>query len=294
MTKNDRSKIIKSIYIGLSANILLTLLKLGFGIWGGAQSLVSDGINSLSDIFMSLLIFFVLKVSTKKPDKDHPYGHQKFEGLAYFTMGIIFSITAIYLGYTAITSMIDYAILDDIIDKPNILTLYISIIALIIKIFLAYFYFKLNKKYKNPTLKAEYKNHFYDIFSTGLTVLVLTLSQVNLIIFDYIGSLIISFFILRLAVQIIKEASSFLVDQAPSQEEIKNVEGFIKSIDGVLTIDDLRIRKHMTERYVDVEIGVLESLSLKEAHDIAEVVHQSVEKKYKEVIHCMVHVNPHK
>lgn len=294
MRKNDRSKILSAIYVGLSINILLTLMKLGFGIWGGAQSLISDGINSFSDIFMSLLIFFVLKVSTKKPDKDHPYGHQKFEGLAYFTIGIIFSMTALFLGYRAITSIIDYALLDEIIDKPNIITLYISIIALIIKIFLAYFYFKLNKKFKNPTLKAEYKNHFYDIFSTALTVIVLTLSQVNLIIFDYIGSLIISFFILRLAIQIIKEASSFLVDQAPSQDEIKDVESFIKGVNGVLSIDDLRIRKHMTERYVDVEIGVSEKLSLKEAHDIAEVVHQSVENNYKEVIHCMVHVNPHK
>ena len=294
MTKNDRTKILSAIYVGLSINILLTLIKLGFGIWGGAQSLISDGINSFSDIFMSLLIFFVLKVSTKKPDKDHPYGHQKFEGLAYFTIGIIFSMTALFLGYRAITSIIDYALLDEIVTKPNIITLYVSIVALIIKMFLAYFYFKLNRKFKNPTLKAEYKNHFYDIFSTALTVIVLTLSQVNLIIFDYIGSLIISFFILRLAIQIIKEASSFLVDQAPSQDEIKGVESFIKSIHGVISIDDLRIRKHMTERYVDVEIGVSENLSLKDAHDIAEVVHQSVEKKYKEVIHCMVHVNPHK
>ena len=294
MRKNDRSKILSAIYVGLSINILLTLMKLGFGIWGGAQSLISDGINSFSDIFMSLLIFFVLKVSTKKPDKDHPYGHQKFEGLAYFTIGIIFSMTALFLGYRAITSIIDYALLDEIIDKPNIITLYISIIALIIKIFLAYFYFKLNKNFKNPTLKAEYKNHFYDIFSTALTVIVLTLSQVKLIISDYIGSLLISFFILRLAIQIIKEASSFLVDQAPSQDEIKDVESFIKGVNGVLSIDDLRIRKHMTERYVDVEIGVSEKLSLKEAHDIAEVVHQSVENNYKEVIHCMVHVNPHK
>ncbi len=294
MTKNDRSKILSAIYVGLIINILLTLIKLGFGIWGDAQSLISDGINSFSDIFMSLLIFFVLKVATKKPDKDHPYGHQKFEGLAYFTIGILFSFTAIYLGYRAVSSIIDYALLDEVIVKPNIITLYVSMLALIIKIFLAYFYFKLNRKYKNPTLRAEYKNHFYDIFSTGLTVIVLTLSQFDLIIFDYIGSLVISFFILRLAIQIIIEASSFLVDQAPNQDEIIDVEIFIKNIAGVLSIDDLRIRKHMTERYVDVEIGVSENLSLKEAHDIAEVVHQEVEKKYREVIHCMVHVNPHK
>ena len=294
MEKKDRTKILKAINLGLFFNIFLTLVKLGFGIWGNAQSLVSDGVNSLSDIFMSLLIFFVLKVATKKPDDDHPYGHQKFEGLAYFTIGIIFSITAFYLGYKAIECIFLYTSTDDKIVKPNIITLYVSMFALGIKIFLAYFYFKLNKTYKNPTLKAEYKNHFFDIFSTSLTVIVITLSQLNLIIFDYIGSLIISFFILRLSIQIIKEATSFLVDQAPEQKEINDIKNFIKNIDGVLSVDDLRVRKHMTERYVDVEIGVSENLSLKSAHNIAEVVHHDVENNFNEVIHCMVHVNPHK
>lgn len=294
MTKQSRKKILSAIYIGLIANIFLAVIKIGFGLWGNAQSLVSDGINSFSDIFMSLMIFFVLKVATKKPDHNHPYGHQKFEGLAYFTIGIIFSFTAIFIGYRAILSMIEYARSQNDILKPNIITLYISMLSLGIKIGLAIFYFKLNKLYKNPTLKAEYKNHFFDIWSTALTIIVLVLSQYNLIIFDYIGSLIISFFILRLSVSILKEAATFLVDQAPDNSELKHIKDYISSINGVISIDDLKARMHMTELYVDVEIGVKESLSLKEAHEIAEYVHEHVEYKFEEVIHCMVHVNPHK
>lgn len=292
MTKTSRKKILTAIYIGLAINILLTVIKLGFGIWGSSQALVSDGVNSLSDVFMSTIIFFVLKVATKSPDKDHPYGHQKFEGLAYYTIGLIFAATAIYLAYGSVESVIAYINNPNDFVTPNIWTLFISSIALIIKMFLAYFYFKLNQKFDNPTLKAEFKNHFYDIFSTGLTVLVLALSQFNLIIFDYIGSLIISFFILRLSIQIIKEATSFLVDESPEPDKLNDIQTFIGAIKGVKSIDDLRVRRHMTEWYVDVEIGVDDGLSLKVAHDIAETVHISVEEKYKEVIHCMVHVNP--
>lgn len=292
MTKTSRKQILTAIYIGLSINIFLTIIKLGFGIWGNSQALVSDGVNSLSDIFMSTIIFFVLKVATKSPDKDHPYGHQKFEGLAYYTIGIIFAATAIFLAYGSVNNIITY--IENPTDHviPNIWTLVISTLALIIKMFLAYFYFKLNTKFDNPTLKAEFKNHFYDIFSTGLTVFVLVLAQFNLIVFDYIGSLIISFFILRLAIQIIKEAASFLVDESPEPEKLNDMQTFIRSIQGVKSIDDLRVRRHMTEWYVDVEIGVDDGLSLKHAHDIAETVHISVEEKYREVIHCMVHVNP--
>ncbi|BCR35498.1 cation diffusion facilitator family transporter [Mariniplasma anaerobium] len=294
MTKQSRKKILSAIYIGLIANIFLTLIKIGFGLWGNAQSLVSDGINSFSDIFMSLMIFFVLKVATKKPDHNHPYGHQKFEGLAYFTIGIIFSFTAIFIGYRAVASIIEYSINQSAVLKPDIITLYISILSLGVKIGLTIFYFKLNKLYKNPTIKAEYKNHFFDIWSTSLTVIVLVLAQYNLIIFDYIGSLIISFFILRLSISILKEAATFLVDQAPDNSELKHIRDYISSVDGVVTIDDLKARMHMTELYVDVEIGVKENLSLKEAHEIAEYVHEHVEHKFEEVIHCMVHVNPHK
>ena len=292
MTKTSRKNILTAIYIGLSINILLTIIKMGFGIWGHSQALVSDGVNSLSDVFMSTIIFFVLKVSTKKPDKDHPYGHQKFEGLAYYTIGIIFAATALYLAYGSIMSIIQY--IDDPVSymSPNIWTLIISMVALVIKLFLAYFYFKIYKKYDNPTLKAEFKNHFYDIFSTGLTVIVLLLSPFNLIVFDYIGSLIISFFILRLSLQLIKEATSFLVDESPEPERLNDIQSFIESLKGVKSIDDLRVRRHMTEWYVDVEIGVDDGLSLKTAHDIAETVHISVEEKFNEVIHCMVHVNP--
>ncbi|MCD4826613.1 MAG: cation diffusion facilitator family transporter [Acholeplasmataceae bacterium] len=294
MKEQDRKKILTSVYIGLSANILLTMIKIGFGVWGNAQSLVSDGINSFSDIFMSLIIFFILKISTKKPDHNHPYGHQKFEGLAYFAIGIFFSFTAFFISYRAIVSIIEYTMNSSEIVYPNIITVYISIFSLIIKIALAIFYFKLNKTYKNPTLKAEYKNHFFDIWSTSLTVIVLVLSQFDLIIFDYIGSLIISVFILRLSISILKEATPFLVDQSPDMSELKHIKDYVLSLKGVLSIDDLKARMHMTQLYVDIEIGVKENLSLKEAHAIAEDVHKLVENQFEEIIHCMVHVNPHK
>jgi cation diffusion facilitator family transporter len=292
MTKTSRKHILTAIYIGLSINIFLTIIKLGFGLWGNSQALVSDGVNSLSDVFMSTIIFFILKISTKSPDKDHPYGHQKFEGLAYYTIGLVFAATAIYLAYGSISSVILFTKDPSTHIVPNIWTLIISAFALIIKMGLAYYYFRLKSTYENPTLKSEFKNHFYDIFSTGLTVIVLLLSQFNLIIFDYIGSLIISFFILRLSIQIIKEATSFLVDESPEPDKLNDIQSFIESIKGVKSIDDLRVRRHMTEWYVDVEIGVDDGLSLKNAHDIAEDVHLSVEEKFKEVIHCMVHVNP--
>ena len=97
-----------------------------------------------------------------------------------------------------------------------------------------------------------------------------------------------------MAVQIIIESTSFLTDQAPSKDEIKAIYSVILSIEGVIQVDDLKVRKHMTQRYVDVEIAVRSSHTLEHAHKIAETVHHQVEDVFPDVIHCMVHVNPEK
>ncbi len=291
MTKASKKHIMNAIFIGLVLNIVLATLKLGFGYYGGSQALISDGYNSFSDVFMSVIIFFVLRIATKKPDENHPYGHQKFEGVLYFSLGIIFLATAIFLGYQAIDQIIH---LEDIINAPLRITVYISGISLVIKLFLAYYYFKLNKTYRNPTLKAEANNHFIDGWSTAATLIGLVLTQFGLLIFDAIAALIVALFILRLAVQILIEAISYLVDEAPMHEVIIRMKAAIKDFEGVISVDDLKVRRHMTEYYLDVEISVEATLSLIAAHEIAETVHIGIEDQFPDVIHCMVHVNPYK
>ena len=293
--KNENKKgILKAIRIGLSVNILLTLIKLLFGSFGNSQALLSDGLNSFSDVFISMMLLVVLKIATKKPDHDHPYGHEKFEGIAYFLLGIIFLITSIFIGKIAIESMIGYIQNPNSVVTPKIITLIISVASLIIKIFLVRYYLKVSKKYESPTLKADAHNHLLDAWATMFSVIGIALTQFNLVIFDYIASLIIGLFILRLSLQILKESISYLVDQAPNEEEIQSINEVILEIKGVLTVDDLKVRRHMTQKYVDVEIGVKSDLTLEAAHKIAENVHHRVEEKFPEVIHCMVHVNPHK
>lgn len=294
MKTGSSNKILQAVGVGLIVNIILTMLKLTSGIVGNSQALVSDGLNSFSDVFISLMLLVILRIATKKPDHDHPYGHEKFEGIAYFLLGIIFLITAIFIGNLSITSIIDYIKNPSIAVKPDILTLIISALSLIIKIALFRYFLIVSKKYESPTLKADAKNHLLDAWATLFTVIGIALSQFNLVIFDYIASIIIGLFILRLAIQILFESVAYLVDQAPSDEVIKKINEVIQSVSGVIKVDDLKVRKHMTQKYVDVEIAVQSSLTLESAHKIAESVHHKVEAKFPDVIHCMVHVNPHK
>ena len=294
MTKETRRVILSAVRVGLIINILLTIVKVSFGIIGNSQALISDGLNSFSDVFISVMLLLVLGLATKKPDHDHPYGHEKYEGLGYFVLGIIFIMTAGYIFVQAVLSIISMISSPDQINPPRLLTLWIAGFAFSVKLFLYFFYKRVSKKVDSPTIKADAKNHMIDAWATLISIIGILLTQFNLIIFDYIASIIIGIFILRLGLQILKESISYLVDEAPSTKEMKDIKAIIHSVNGVIAIDELKIRKHMTQLYVDVEIGVISTLSLEEAHLIAENVHHLVEKKFPEVIHCMVHVNPHK
>lgn len=292
MTKESRKEILKAVRLGLFVNIFLAIIKLFFGFWGNAQALVSDGLNSASDVFISLMILLVLKLATKKPDYDHPYGHEKYEGLAYFVLGIIFFATSVFIAIDAVVAIIDHIKYPNLIALPHILTVVVSVVALLVKFILYRYYRIIGKKYNSPTIHADSKNHLIDVYATSFSVVGLTIAQFGFVMFDDIAALIIGLFILRLAVQIILESVSFLTDQAPSKEEIKAIYSVILSVEGVIKVDDLKVRKHMTQRYVDVEIAVRATHTLEHAHKIAEHVHHRVEDVFPDVIHCMVHVNP--
>ncbi len=293
MKEKNNALIVRAITIGLIVNIILALLKVITGIIGHSEALTSDGLNSSSDVFISIMLLVIMKIATKKPDHNHPYGHEKFEGIGYFALGFIFFFTSLFIGYTSIQSIVDYIQNPSGYSSPAFITLIVSILSLLIKFVLFRFYMIVSRKTGSPALKADAKNHLIDVWATLFSVIGIGLSQLDMVIFDYIASLIIGLFILRLALQILKEAITYLVDQAPSDAKIDAISSVILNVSGVLSVDDLKVRKHMVQKYVDVEIGVEPTLSLEKAHEIAEHVHHKVEEAFPEVIHCMVHVNPY-
>ena len=281
------------VIFSLIGNIILTAIKLTFGLLGNSNSLVSDGFNSLSDIFVSILILVVLKVSNKTPDKNHPYGHEKYEGVMYLFLSFIILLTGGFLLKSGISNLLKYFNDNMVIIKPESYTMIVAVVALVIKFVLFVVTNKTANKYNSSSLKGDTKNHLYDMLSTSVSLLSIILTQFGLLYFEPIATIIISIFILYSVYEMIKEAVSFLVDEAPKKEKVRAIHQTILNCPGVIKIDDLKTRKHMNHIYVDVEIAVDRNLSLLEAHKIAEDVHLEVEKEF-DALHCMVHVNPYK
>lgn len=280
------------LYLTLFLNIVLATIKLGAGYLYHSPSLQSDGFNSVFDIAISIMLIIIMKTSNRAPDANHHYGHQKYEGLIYFGLGLFILFSMGLLAVNAIKSFILF-LNGASYEVPGLMALYVALISVAIKVFLFVINFQAYKALRRPALKGDAYNHLSDIFSTSVSILAIILAQFNFYIFEYIGTFIIVIIIVRTSLSIIKEAAYYLTDASPSLKTIMRIKEAISSQNGVETIDDLKVRRHMNFYYVDVEIGVNKNLLLEEAHAISETVHEFVESNFR-VLHCHVHVNPHK
>ncbi|MGI6734658.1 MAG: cation diffusion facilitator family transporter [Bacilli bacterium] len=277
--------------VTLALNIVLAIIKLGAGYLYNSPSLVGDGFNSFFDIFISVMLLIIMKTASRGPDENHHYGHQKYEGLIFFALGLFILFTTVVLGINTVKDFIacvkgaQYVL-------PGTEALIVAIASVLIKVFMFIINYRAYLKFKRPALKGDAINHLSDIFATAVSIISIVLAKFNFYIFEYIGTLIIVIIIINTSLKIIKEAAYYLTDASPSSKVVAKIRDAILQVEGVLCVDDLKVRQHMNNYYVDVEIGVNKELSLEEAHDISEAVHNYVEANFK-VLHCHVHINPH-
>jgi|SRR5690554_67929 len=276
----------KVLYVGLILNIVLTIIKLVFGFLGRSFSLKVDGVNSLIDILISLMLLFSIKIASKKPDSDHPYGHEKYEVIVSLILGLFLLLTSFIIVYTSIQSL-------NVALEIKKYSLIVAGVSVLLKAIILTVNVWGYKKYQQVSLKADAYNHLGDILASGASFFgILITIYTKFKYFDYLASIVIALIIFVNGIKIIKESISYLVDESPSKAFNDKVRNYIRSIEGVINIDDYKSRLHVNKVYIDVEISVKKDLSLIKAHEIAEDVHKKVEKEFPTVIHCMVHVNP--
>ncbi|ABR55441.1 cation diffusion facilitator family transporter [Methanococcus vannielii SB] len=268
-------------------NAGLSVIKILAGIFGRSGALIADGIHSFSDILTTVCVMYGLKISGKPADKNHPYGHERMEPAITNILAIVLLITSISIFYCGINTIIGgkYTI-------PDNIAIYAALISIVVKEWMYGYTLNAAKKIESSIMHADAWHHRSDAFSSVGTLIGVVGAKLGYPILDPIASILISFFILKMAVEIYQNALNQLLDCSASPETIKKIESIVISVDGVLSIDKLKTRIHANKIYVDVEISVNKELSIVKAHEISENVHNELECNLKEIKHCMVHVNP--
>ncbi len=276
--------------VGLAANALLCAMKLAVGFLAHSGGLISDAVNSASDVLNTLIAMIGVRLGNKQADPEHPYGHARFECVASILLSFLVFMTGLGIGWNGLKAIFAG---DGSLEAPGLPALVAALVCCVVKEALYWYTIRSAKRLDSLALKASAWDHRSDVFaSVGVFVGILG-ARLGITVLDAVASVVISLLILRVAVNIFREALSQTVDQACEPELEERFRMAALSVAGVRRLDELRSRRFGPGVYVDMEIAVDGRLSLWEAHEISERVHDAVEACEPSTRHCMVHVNPY-
>ena len=278
--------------VGIFGNIALVIFKLYAGIVGRSGAMISDAVHSLSDVFATLVAFIGIRISKKEPDSEHPYGHDRFECLASMILGLVLLGTGIGIGVSGVRTILagNYSEL----QIPTTLALVAAIVSIVTKEAMFRYTRYWARKINSSVFMADAWHHRSDALSSVGSLIGIAGARLGVPVMDPIACVVICIFILKVSFDILRDAVAKMLDTSCGEQWDSEMTQFILSQQGVDGVDLLQSRKFGDKIYLDVEISVDGGLSLAEAHDIAERVHDTVEEKHPEIKHIMIHQNPTK
>ncbi|WP_447581695.1 cation diffusion facilitator family transporter [Anaerotignum faecicola] len=278
--------------ISIIVNILLSLFKLAAGIISHSAAMISDAVHSASDVFSTFIVIIGIYVSGKKSDKEHQYGHERLECVASVILSVILFVTGIGIGLSGAEKIISGANGKIQLAIPGALALSAAVLSVVIKEWMYWYTIGAAKKINSVSLMADAWHHRSDSLSSIGAFIGILGSRLGYPILDPTASIIICLFIAKASYDIFIDAVNKMIDKACDDKTIEKMRRIIENQNGVIQIDEMRTRLFGAKMYVDIEIQADGNLTLKEAHEIAEAVHDAIESEFINVKHCMVHVNP--
>jgi cation diffusion facilitator family transporter len=274
--------------VSLLSNILLLVLKFYGGFFGGSRALIADSINSLLDIIANSAVLIGLNLAKKPADEDHQYGHGNADVIAASFVALIILVTGVYIGYDSIHVMVhgQYPV-------PEYYATLIASFVIILKLVLYRYTKKIGIRHKSAAVLANAYDHKSDVYASSGALFGIFMSQMGFPILDPIGGLWVSFFILRNAINLIRDNIHTLMSGAPGKEMVNRITKTANEIDEVKGVVTTRIRILGSRQFVDLEIFVERDLSVFDGHKIAHKVRNILIEKYDDISDVMVHVEPY-
>ena len=289
---NERKIANKVSFITILGNVLLALFKLMAGIIANSSAMLSDAIHSASDIFSTIVVIIGIKMASKKADKEHPYGHERLECVAAILLSVVLFITGLGIGTESLKTILSKNYTE--LAVPGILALVAAIVSILMKEGMYWYTRYYAKKIDSGALMADAWHHRSDAFSSVGALIGIGGARLGFPIMDSVASLVIFVFIIKAAIDIFKDAMDKMVDHSCDEETENQIYACVLNNKGVRGVDMLHTRIFGNKIYVDIEIQVDASYTLKKAHGIAKEVHDDIEENFPKVKHIMVHVNPTK
>ena len=272
--------------IGLICNIFLFLLKYAMGVLSGSISIISDAFNNLSDCGGCIVSFLGCKMASRPADKDHPFGHGRVE---YLT-SLILSVIILVVGFELFKGSVE-KIANPSAVEFSVIVLVSLILSIGVKLWMSVFNMKLGRRINSGVLIAVSSDSRNDVIATGATIIALVSSLFTDFPVDGIMGLVVSAFIIRTGIEIVRETIDELIGKPVSSEISDSIRGFILADDEIIDVHDLVIHNYgITNMTGSCHIELRSDKSFKEVHDIADKIERDILEKFN--ISLTLHTDP--
>lgn len=283
--------------IGIVSNFLVFISKLIIGILSFSVSIISDAINNLSDMASSLVSLFGFKMAKKKPDADHPFGHERIEYISGLIVSMIIIIVGLVLVGTSIYKITTYEPVS-ISNNFFMINMIVLGVSILIKIYQAYAYYKIAKIISSISLKANFRDSLNDCIVTSTILIAFVIEYLlgknNIIIpfsLDGVLGIIVSLFIISTGVSLLKEESDPLIGTKLNKTYIDDVLAVVKRYPDIINYHDIMCHTYGENKcYMTIHLEVDKNKTLEEVHDIIDEIEYIIKKEYN--IELTSHIDP--
>ncbi len=279
---------------GSVINVLLLVVKFTAGILGHSAAMIADAIHSLTDFATDVVVLVFVKLGNKPKDKDHDYGHGKYETLATAIIGISLFVVGVLICYTGINKTYR-AIEGETLQQPGVVALVAAIVSIVLKEWAYQFTVRVGKKCHSEAVVANAWHHRSDALSSVGTMIGVggaILLGDKWAVLDPLAAIIVSAFIIKAAWGLVLQSVKELTDASLPDAEEEEIMKLANEESGVREIHNLQTRRIGNKIAIEMHVRMPGSLSLYEAHEHATDIEKRLKEKFGADTHVGIHLEP--
>ncbi len=289
MVKSPERLAMRVAQVSIVVSAILAVVKIWIGLASGSVALVSDGFESSADFFTAGLVLVGLWVAAKPADRDHPYGHGRFEIVVGLAIGAVLVASGAVISLRALEER-------NVVHHPELYAIWPLAGSIALKFFLSGAKFRLSRRSGSAGLKADAWNDLVDVLSGSVALAGVLLAigwPAQLASADHYAGFLIGLIVIFLGFRVVKETVLQLMDTMPDDVQMAEIRKVGLQVPGAKGIEKCFARKTGLRYHVDLHLEVDPDLTVRESHEIASAVKNTIKEQVRWVEDVLVHVEPY-
>ncbi len=274
--------------IGLVVNVVNAVVKIFVGFWANSYALIADGIHSASDMLSDVLVLVASHYGRQQPDKDHPYGHDRYETLATLILGALLIAVA---GALVWDSMMRLLTPRELVT-PGAIALVVALASIVSKEWIYRYTLRIARQVNSRLLEGNAWHHRTDSLSSIVVFVAVGGALLGITWLDQFAAVVVALMVARIGFSLIWDSLKELVDTALPQDEVNAIRATALTIPGIRDVHDLRSRRMANRTLLDIHLQVDPHISVSEGHEVGAWVARLLRNQYEHISDVTFHIDP--